>query len=96
MDKALSASGGVPSFKVEFRDIITYENASRLAYEIVFGEETYHLPEHTFALRVDENKWEIYCYTMDGTGGRLIGSIALSDDGSNKLEVNIMDFGEEW
>ena len=52
------------------------------------------VPEHTFALRVDEKNWEIYCYTMDGTGGKLIGSIALSDDGSNKLEVNIMDFGE--
>ncbi len=94
MDKALSAAGGVPSFKEEYRELITPENASRLAYEIVFGEETYHVPEHTFALRVDEKNWEIYCYTMDGTGGRLIGSIALSDDGSNKLEVNIMDFGE--
>ena len=90
MEKALSATGGVPPFKEEYRELITPENASRLAYEIVFGEETYHVPEHTFALRVDEKNWEIYCY--DGTGGRLIGSIALSDDGSNKLEVNIMNF----
>ena len=94
MEKALSATGGVPYFKEEYRVLITPENASRLAYEIKAGEETYHVPEHTFALRVDENNWEIYCYTMGVTGGRLIGSIALSDDGSNKLEVNIMDFGE--
>ena len=96
MEKALSEMVGVPYFKEEYRELITPENASRLAYEIVVGEETYRVPEHTFALRVDEKNWEIYCYTSDGTGGKLIGSIALSDDGSNKLEVNIMDFGEEW
>ncbi|MBR3762011.1 MAG: hypothetical protein IKK59_04650 [Lachnospiraceae bacterium] len=94
MEMALSATGGVPYFKEEYRELITPENASRLAYEIVAGEETYHVPEHTVALRVDEKNWEIYCYDGPSGRGRLIGSIALSDNGSIKLEVNIMDFGE--
>ncbi len=94
MDKALSADSGVPSFKVEYRDVITYENASRLAYEIVLGETTYRVPDHTIALRVDEYNWEVYCYTMDGTGSRLIGNISISDDDSSEIKVNIVDFGK--
>ncbi len=89
MDKPLWEQGGVPSFKEERREIFTIENASRLAYEIELGGGTYRVPEHTIALRVDEDTWEVYCY--DDT---LIGSITLSDDGSNKFEINIMDFGK--
>ncbi len=47
------------------------------------------MPEHTIALHVDEDTWEVYCYK-----DTLIGSITLSDDGSNKYEINIMDFGK--
>lgn len=89
MDKPLWAEGGVPSFKEERREIFTIENASRLAYEIELGGGTYRVPEHTIALRVDEDTWEVYCYR-----DTLIGSITLSDDGSNKFEINLMDFGE--
>ncbi len=87
MDKPLWAEGGVPSFKEERREIFTIENASRLAYEIELGGGTYRVPEHTIALHVDEDTWEVYCYK-----DTLIGSITLSDDGSNKYEINIMDF----
>lgn len=89
MDKPLWAEGGVPSFKEERREIFTIENASRLAYEIELGGGTYRVPEHTIALRVDEDTWEVYCYR-----DTLIGSITFSDDGSNKFEINLMDFGE--
>lgn len=89
MDKALWAQGGVPSFKEEHREIFTFENASRLAYEIKHGEATYRVPEHTIALRVDEDTWEVYSYE-----DTLIGTITLSDDESNPFEVNIMDFSE--
>ncbi|MBR5247892.1 MAG: hypothetical protein IKV27_02925 [Lachnospiraceae bacterium] len=89
MDKPLWAESGVPSFKEEHREIFTMENASHLAYEIELGGGTYRVPEHTIALRVDEDTWEVYCYK-----DTLIGSITLSDDGSNKFEINIMDFGE--
>lgn len=89
MDKPLWAEGGVPSFQEERREIFTIENASRLAYEIELGGGTYRVPEHTIALRVDEDTWEVYCYK-----DTLIGSITLSDDGSNKFEINIMNFGE--
>ncbi len=89
MDKPLWAEGSVPSFKEERREIFTIENASHLAYEIELGGGTYRVPEHTIALRVDEDTWEVYCYK-----DTLIGSITLSDDGSNKIEINIVDFSK--
>lgn len=89
MDKPLWAEGGVPSFQEERREIFTMENASHLAYEIELGEVTYCVPEHTIALGVDEDTWEVYCY--DNT---LIGSITLSDGWRDKFEINVMDFNK--
>ena len=82
----LAAEGGVPSSGSSGENIFVPENASKLTYRIEADGQTYRVPEHTVALQVSDDSWELYGYTNDGTGAVKIGSIHLNDKG--EIEVN--------
>ena len=63
----------VPSMYSVGPEVIQREFAKSLAYDIQVGTLTYHVPEHTVALKSRELTWELYAY--DGSDGRWVGTV---------------------
>lgn len=83
----LAGEGGVPSSGNNKENLFVPENASKLTYRIETGEETYRVPDHTVALQVGDDNWELYGYTNDGTGAVKIGTIHVND--KDKIAVSL-------
>lgn len=73
----LAAEGGVASAQSNKANVFVPENATKLAYRIEHDGKLYHVPEHTVALQVDEDDWDLYGYTSTGTVK--VGTIHVND-----------------
>jgi len=56
----LAAEGGVASSQSDKTNVFVPENAAKLTYRIEHDGKLYHVPEHTVALQVDEDDWDLY------------------------------------
>ncbi len=93
LEYALTSTNNAPYIEEIEEEIYSYKNLFRITYNIVLGNLEYRVPEHTIAIRNDEHNYDLYCYTQDGTGGKLIGTIYAGPN--TEGSVNISYYYEE-